>query len=186
MPETIDVTSSFAEVFEGSDNDRLDVYMQYDRDRSDALHSQAQLFDSAGQTVNHVLKSMFEQNIAAVHEKRWIELLDETQRRDQHEPYMYSRLPSSRHIRLLQLEDEFEPFRQWSILAGQLITVKIDEAPEYDAPSYTWGMREKTVPVLIGDRRILVTPNLAVVLQYMRASKDDGLKRCLWIDQVYN
>jgi hypothetical protein len=38
MNETIDVTSSFTEVFEGRDNDRLEVYMQHDRDRSDALH----------------------------------------------------------------------------------------------------------------------------------------------------
>ncbi|KAH6716460.1 heterokaryon incompatibility protein-domain-containing protein [Leptodontidium sp. MPI-SDFR-AT-0119] len=184
MPETIDVTSSFVEVFEGRDNDRLEVYKQNDRDRSDALHSQAQSFDSARQTVNHVLRSRLEQEVSAIHGKQWIELLDETQRKDRHEPYTYSRLPSSRHIRLLQLEDKFETFRQWSILAGQLITVKIDEAPEYDALSYTWGTREQTVPVLIGDRRILVTPNLAVVLQYMRASKEDGLKRWLWIDQI--
>ena len=94
-PESIDVTNSFAEVFEGRDNDRLEVYMQYDRDISDALHSRTKLFDSAGQTVNHVVKSIFDQDIAAIHEKRWIELLDETPRKDRHEPYIYSRLPNS-------------------------------------------------------------------------------------------
>jgi hypothetical protein len=68
---------------------------------------------------------------------------------------------------------------------GDILTVKLDEAPNFEAFSYTWGTSDKTILIKIGTRGLLVPPHLAVALQYLRepAAKDES-KKLYWVDQV--
>jgi hypothetical protein len=70
------------------------------------------------------------------------------------------------------------------IISGELIIIKLEEAPEYEALSYTWGTREKAVPIKMCNKRLLVTANLAIALQYLRGKVDGKSPGLVWIDQL--
>ena len=62
-----------------------------------------------------------------------------------------------------------------------LLEYTIDEAPSYEAISYTWGEPTRTSQVLIDGKVFLVTTNLFLALQRcMRLLK----KRFLWADAI--
>src|SRR5436190_21637267 len=86
------------------------------------------------------------------------------------ETYTYSRLPSNDCIRLLKLE-QFRILRygRQPMIACDLITVKLDDAPDYTALSYSWGKQNRTVPIRRGKKSLLVTRSLGEALQVIRS-----------------
>ncbi|KAL5313158.1 hypothetical protein ACEPPN_018891 [Leptodophora sp. 'Broadleaf-Isolate-01'] len=94
------------------------------------------------------------------------------------EAYGYQKLESSRHIRLLSLKRRsfFNP------PVCELIHVSLDECPDYEAISYTWGERDPYIPVEIGGQGfVLVTATVDELLFYRRSIFGDKL---FWIDAV--
>jgi hypothetical protein len=83
--------------------------------------------------------------------------------------------PSFRLLRLFrgtESDIECELFQAW--LDG-------DSAVSYEALSYTWGGTEKSASILIDGKRLDVTENLYLALQYLRLEETD---RILWIDAI--
>ena len=92
--------------------------------------------------------------------------------------YDYEPLTTSRHIRLLILSRKsfFKPpiceIRQY----------KLDEAPPFEALSYTWGSNPERIPVAITNgMHILVTPTVEEFLYYQRSLFET---KYLWIDAL--
>ena len=62
-----------------------------------------------------------------------------------------------------------------------LITVSLDDCPEYLALSYTWGEPDFTRKIAIDDREVDITENLFIALQHLRRP-DESVT--LWIDAI--
>lgn len=61
-----------------------------------------------------------------------------------------------------------------------------ENAPEYEALSYTWGTQDGSANIMVNDQSFPVTPNLLAALQQLRLNhgKNSESKRMLWIDAI--
>jgi hypothetical protein len=92
-------------------------------------------------------------------------------------PYQYGRLESPRHIRLLRLNKRSfftEP-------SCELIHVSLDDAPYFEAISYTWGPKDPSIPIMVDGSQILVTAAVDELLFYRRSISHSKL---FWIDAI--
>ncbi|RYP69606.1 hypothetical protein DL770_008212 [Monosporascus sp. CRB-9-2] len=80
-------------------------------------------------------------------------------------------------IRLLRLKKR-RPF--WEIQC-QLVVEDLRQGPAYDAISYHWGNGEKTEPIFVNGRVMLVSPTVMAVLYHLSSYKED---RYVWIDSI--
>jgi hypothetical protein len=107
------------------------------------------------------------------------------------EKYEYEELnPQRKEIRILELLP-----RNWyeikDSVACRLLCKSLDEDPQFEALSYTWGRKACDVPILIAPETILedgkaneaitITPTLYIALKRLRR---DSTSRYLWIDQI--
>jgi hypothetical protein len=107
------------------------------------------------------------------------------------EKYEYEELnPQRKEIRILELLP-----RNWyeikDSMACRLLCKSLDEDPQFEALSYTWGRKACDVPILIAPETILedgkaneaitITPTLYIALKRLRR---DSTSRYLWIDQI--
>jgi Heterokaryon incompatibility protein (HET) len=107
------------------------------------------------------------------------------------EKYEYEELnPQTNEIRILELLP-----RNWheveDFVACRLLHKSLDENPQFEALSYTWGRKAGDVPIFIDPKTILedgkvneaikITPTLYVALKRFRS---DSTSRYLWIDQI--
>lgn len=94
---------------------------------------------------------------------------------------VYSHLPldaGRRQIRLLHLKPSLS-----GQLRGNIQVVSLDDSPDYEALSYTWGATTRNEKITIGqDISIPITDNLARALRQLRRYSKD---RALWIDAIY-
>jgi len=106
------------------------------------------------------------------------------------QPSLYQPLDASkREIRLIKLglnegEDE---------IICKLIITTIENAPPYEALSYTWGSEKGKVPILVNGQTLEVTRNLYQALLALRRKytrrngklhTTTGFTRTLWIDAI--
>lgn len=92
--------------------------------------------------------------------------------------YTYEKLPSHRHIRVLQLD----PGTSEDLISLSLIPASFDSLAHFEALSYTWG--DATVDrqtVLCGGRLLNIGRNLHSALRHLRLA-DRG--RLLWADAI--
>src|SRR3569833_2862647 len=88
--------------------------------------------------------------------------------------------PKRREIRVLRL-------RRRTLRAGlacDFVTMSVDDAERlcpFEAISYTWGGEARTAGILVGGRRVAVTPTVARFLRYRRSFLSQAF---LWIDAV--
>lgn len=93
-------------------------------------------------------------------------------------PYQAIPLDSSRNeIRILELQ----PGTDGSELIGRLERCTINNAPPYEALSYTWGPSHKSEGTIIDHADISNTENLASALRSLRLR--DGMRK-IWIDAI--
>ncbi|RYP19694.1 hypothetical protein DL765_003209 [Monosporascus sp. GIB2] len=83
----------------------------------------------------------------------------------------------SQKIRLLRLKRR-RPFRE---IRCQLVVKDLRQCPAYDAISYHWGNREKTEPIFVDGRVMLVSPTVMAVLYHLSSYKED---RYVWINSI--
>jgi hypothetical protein len=57
----------------------------------------------------------------------------------------------------------------------------IDEPPQYEALSYTWGGQTPTIPIICNDRTLLITENAFSAIRRLRRH---FMTRKLWIDAI--
>jgi hypothetical protein len=104
--------------------------------------------------------------------------------------FSYKPLDASKgEIRLIELVmDEND-----NNVCCEVITTTVNNAPAYEALSYTWGSQEGKVPILLNGQPLDVTPNLHVALTHLRRTFTlkynklhvaTGDRRRLWIDAV--
>ncbi|PMD40960.1 HET-domain-containing protein, partial [Hyaloscypha variabilis F] len=93
--------------------------------------------------------------------------------------FTYSVLPSSRHIRVLELQQDGNTL---ALLSATLCNLDLDDEDRipYSALSYTWGQPEFTERLILNSAAAYITPNLAAALQYLRVL---GCMR-IWVDAV--
>lgn len=88
-----------------------------------------------------------------------------------------------------QLDVDIPQIRLASILPGRwseeisctLSVVSLDDKPEYEALSYTWGDPSDKVPVILNGVTYLATRNLRSALRRLRSSRET---RQVWIDAL--
>ena len=90
---------------------------------------------------------------------------------------MYSKLPSPRSIRLLDIASGKASDR----VEVSLMAVELDEAPDYEALSYAWGTSSDLVDVFCDSQVVSVTQNLHGALLPLR--NPDQTRR-VWIDAL--
>ena len=88
---------------------------------------------------------------------------------------------STSSIRLLQLESTGYSVTSSTRLKGSLIQVELEEAPSYEALSYTWGSRFASCEIKIDGLHVPITQNLWEFLSRIRHS---SLRRTLWVDAL--
>lgn len=94
-------------------------------------------------------------------------------------PYVYETLESHRHIRLLAVE----PGSEFEKGFYDITTTTLDQAPPYDAISYTWGLPAKNHRLKLADGTFLpLTDTLLLCLPLL--AKICGGTGYLWIDQI--
>ncbi|KAF2254492.1 hypothetical protein BU26DRAFT_417709, partial [Trematosphaeria pertusa] len=92
--------------------------------------------------------------------------------------YRYKPLtPTTQEIRLLTLL----PGEWASPIECNVKHVDLDDGPEYEALSYTWGDLNDKVDIRVEGATFSVTRNLEVALRYLRHETQE---RVLWIDAV--
>jgi hypothetical protein len=91
--------------------------------------------------------------------------------------YVYSALPSNRHIRLLDLK----PGRLSEPISCSLYAVAIDNMPTYTALSYTWGEPKLDHVLWCDGKEVRITSSLHAALQQLRLS---GCSHLVWADAV--
>jgi hypothetical protein len=91
--------------------------------------------------------------------------------------YVYNRLENSRYIRLL----EIPPRGLFRELRCKMIHKPLDDAPAYEAISYTWGDSTKSHQVFLNDYRLLTSAN---VYRILRDRSSFWRTRWVWIDFV--
>lgn len=96
-------------------------------------------------------------------------------------PLLYKRLDSSTsEIRLLEVPSEGS--KDWG-----LVTVSLDDNPEYFALSYVWGEKKDLKKIIVQSQDIEVTPNLASALSRIRSGNLGGTStpiKYLWVDAI--
>ncbi len=105
--------------------------------------------------------------------------------------YQYASLKTHRNeVRLLEISLGKSPTKA---VVANIITVSLDENPDYVALSYTWGPAEKNYIVFSSDGRMFrVTRNLFLALHEVReqfAAQYEVWQRadkafCIWADQI--
>src|SRR2546423_1242160 len=94
--------------------------------------------------------------------------------------YKYEALDTDVSIRLLQLEPEKDA--EACVVTINIIHVTLDQNPDYEALSYTWGEPIFDQLIQIGrNSHLLVTENLMRALKRLRHHTE---RRTLWIDQI--
>ncbi|RYP11235.1 hypothetical protein DL764_000191 [Monosporascus ibericus] len=83
----------------------------------------------------------------------------------------------TQNIRLLRLKKR-RPFGE---IQCQLVVKDLREGPAYDAISYHWGNGEKSEPIFVDGRVMLVSPTVMGVLYHLSSYKED---RYVWIDSI--
>lgn len=91
--------------------------------------------------------------------------------------YTYNTLPTDGFFRLFMLE----PGTGKQLLQGSLHTLKLDQAPYFEAISYVWGSPDRCVELVCDHEQILITPSLSDVLHRVRLP---NRSRTLWTDLV--
>jgi hypothetical protein len=91
--------------------------------------------------------------------------------------YIYEKLPSNNHIRLLELQ----PAEISTAIKCHLFVVPLDHLSSYEAISYLWGDSNVKVDVICDGKFIGVTPNLRDALRRVRLPSN---KRILWADAI--
>lgn len=66
-------------------------------------------------------------------------------------------------------------------ISCKLVTVSLDNLPDYEALSYTWGDPTVKVPIRVNENVLQVTPNLNNALRHLRRRNE---KRVLWVDAI--
>jgi Heterokaryon incompatibility protein (HET) len=84
---------------------------------------------------------------------------------------------TTRQIRLLRLLRR-NPFTE---MRCELITVNIDNAPPYEAISYTWRNEEPSINIVVNKATLKVTPAVSEILGYRHSFTGTKL---LWIDSI--
>jgi hypothetical protein len=92
-------------------------------------------------------------------------------------PYQYKKLESYRYIRLLRLKRR----SFFSEPSCELIHVSLNEAPSFEAISYTWGPMDPSIPIIVDGRQILVTATVDELLFHRRSVFCSNL---FWIDAI--
>ncbi|XXG99905.1 hypothetical protein Hte_006246 [Hypoxylon texense] len=88
--------------------------------------------------------------------------------------YVYEKLPSSRHTRLLSGTDSNE-------ISCELVITTLDEAPYLEALSYVWGSPLPRMPIQCSGGAIEIGPSLHNALRYLR---QESATRTLWADAL--
>jgi hypothetical protein len=105
--------------------------------------------------------------------RRW----NQNQKHSPLKPYKYHEPGESRHIRLLQLGRK----SLFSKPSCKLIEVPLDNAPDFEAISYTWGGKDPDIPVEVDGHQMLVTSAVDELLFYWRSTFTSNL---FWIDAI--
>lgn len=96
--------------------------------------------------------------------------------------YKYQPLDGSTSIRLLTLLPSQDPYSDIEI---KLSITPLDEAPDYEALSYTWatsdGDTSISSSVICEGARIMVTRNC---VDFLRLLRRQGHERVLWMDAI--
>ena len=111
---------------------------------------------------------------------RWEIAIGQRRRNRRHpplEPYQYHKLKKPRYIRLLRLKRR----SFFSEPSCELAEFPLDEAPSFEAVSYTWGDEDPSIPVEVNGREILVTSAVDELLFYQRSIFTPNL---FWIDAI--
>ncbi|KAG7005404.1 hypothetical protein G7Y79_00020g049320 [Physcia stellaris] len=66
-------------------------------------------------------------------------------------------------------------------ISCKLVTVSLDNLPDYEALSYTWGDPTVKVPIRVNENILQVTANLDNALRHLRRRDE---KRALWVDAI--
>lgn len=93
------------------------------------------------------------------------------------ERYEYSPLKKPRNIRLLVMKGRWF----FSRPSCELVEVPLDEAPPFEAISYTWGLRPPSIPINVDGALILVTSAIDELLWYRRSI---FTTHRFWIDAI--
>ena len=92
--------------------------------------------------------------------------------------YPYRQLDhSTRQFRLLILQ----PGKYSDPLRCSIRESNLDGNLQYDALSYTWGMRDSEIPIEVHGQSFSVTENLYAALQHLR---QEGKELLLWVDAL--
>lgn len=91
--------------------------------------------------------------------------------------FLYDELPKNGWIRLLHLQ----PGESEQALQCSLVSTSLEEAPQYEALSYTWGDPEATDTLICGHISVGITANLSDALRRLRLEKD---VRIIWADAI--
>lgn len=91
--------------------------------------------------------------------------------------YEYPPLQSNRHIRLLSVESG----APGSTLTCTVNQVSLDDAPVFEALSYTWGPKLPSMPLRINNQQVLVTAPVQEFLYHIRSTLTT---KVLWIDAI--
>jgi Heterokaryon incompatibility protein (HET) len=92
--------------------------------------------------------------------------------------YKYGQLQTGRHVRLLQLRKRHSFSCE---MVCELIHYNLNNAPSYEALSYTWGADPPSIPLKIDSQEILVTRGVQEFLFSQWSIFEDKL---FWIDAV--
>ncbi|KAJ3534133.1 hypothetical protein NM208_g1039 [Fusarium decemcellulare] len=91
--------------------------------------------------------------------------------------FHYEELPNNRSFRVFVLE----PGQENDSLQGRLETYVFDNAPPYEALSYTWGAPDRNRSMRCNDLDFPITESLDVALRRLRYFDKP---RIIWIDQI--
>jgi hypothetical protein len=93
-------------------------------------------------------------------------------------PFSHDTLLSARHSRLITI---CPSKRDTAEIRIELHQFSIDEPPQYEALSYTWGGQTPTMPIICNDRTLLITENAFSAIRRLRCHSK---ARKLWIDAI--
>lgn len=106
----------------------------------------------------------------------------------EYEEHQHSSIDAKTEIRLIELFAAREPSPEGKsneYIRCKIQVHKLEEAPDYEALSYTWGNMMPSLPISLiqdsGDTWIGTTPQLMMALRRLRLSSGS---RLLWIDQL--
>jgi hypothetical protein len=91
--------------------------------------------------------------------------------------YIYQDLDAQTHIRLLRLKRK----RIFCAPSRELIQVPLKNAPAFEAISYTWGIKDPSIPLEVDGAQVLVTSAIDELLFYRRSIFGSKL---FWIDAI--